>query len=207
MQPSIFKVPLADLEQGPKSVDFDLSLGWLADAFAGTEATAVEPGLLSVEVSKNGREVMVRGRAQVQVTMPCSRTLEPVPIALTPEIFLMLSQASATRPGRSTARRKKGRGAPPTAETKPKKDRGWDDDPPLDSQTAASDTFSGEEVVLDPFVREFLLLDLPMFPVRSDLPPVDKAAIPPAPSDQGEVPIDPRLAPLQAIAERLRKKE
>ena len=68
--------------------------------------------------------------------------------------------------------------------------------------------FDLEKVVLDTFVREFILLDLPMSPTVSDLPSEDKAAIPPAPSAEGSepsAPLDPRLAPLAAIAERLRE--
>ncbi len=212
MSNAAFVVPLADLELGPKTIDFDLSLSWLSAAFTGTEATAEAPGTLSVELVKSGAEVMVRGHAAVRITMPCSRTLEPVHLALEPEIFLMLSPASSTPGVRKPrpARRRKGRAettASAESPAKKKKYRAWDDDPPLDGGSVASDTFDGEQVVLDDFVREFLLLDLPMFPVRSDLPPADKAAIPPAPLEEAEAPLDPRLAPLAAIAERLRKKE
>ncbi|HMR80646.1 MAG TPA: hypothetical protein PKD61_36300, partial [Polyangiaceae bacterium] len=54
--------------------------------------------------------------------------------------------------------------------------------------------------MLDPFVREFLLLDLPMVPVSSDLPTGAIPAIPRPPAESGEKPVDPRLAPLAAIA-------
>ena len=75
---------------------------------------------------------------------------------------------------------------------------------------AAQDTYDGEQVVLDSFVREFILLDLPMTPLRSDLPLAEDAAIAPpsgsADSAAGtEQTVDPRLAPLAAIAHRLRK--
>ncbi len=62
--------------------------------------------------------------------------------------------------------------------------------------------------MLDGFVREFLLLELPMTVRRSDLPSTDDPAIAPPSAEPGGAeprPIDPRLAPLAAIASRLRQ--
>jgi hypothetical protein len=62
--------------------------------------------------------------------------------------------------------------------------------------------------VLDGFAREFLLLELPMFPRRSDLPTDTLAANPPLPADSqpgGQVPLDPRLSPLAELKSRLEK--
>jgi uncharacterized metal-binding protein YceD (DUF177 family) len=57
-------------------------------------------------------------------------------------------------------------------------------------------------VVLDEFIREHLLLELPLFPVRSDLPSEEArvtASLPdPAGTDE-PVKLDPRLAPLAAL--------
>ena len=80
----------------------------------------------------------------------------------------------------------------------------------LSDELAAQDSYDGEQVVLDPFVREFILLDLPMNVMRTDLPPAPDAAIaPPSESSDSshaaEQPLDPRLAPLAAIASRLRQ--
>ncbi|MBM4362314.1 MAG: hypothetical protein FJ104_06510 [Deltaproteobacteria bacterium] len=69
--------------------------------------------------------------------------------------------------------------------------------------------------MLDPFVREFLLLELPLFPLREDLRSDETPAIeapPEAPGSPerapGEAPLDPRLAPLLSLRARLgRKKE
>jgi uncharacterized metal-binding protein YceD (DUF177 family) len=60
--------------------------------------------------------------------------------------------------------------------------------------------------VLDSFVREFLLLELPMSVTRSDLPRADDpATAPPSGGPDEAEHIDPRLAPLAAIASRLRQ--
>ena len=64
--------------------------------------------------------------------------------------------------------------------------------------------FKGEQIELDDFVREFLLLELPMVVTRPDLPAdTDKAYGPPSPELGTERPIDPRLLPLVAIKSRL----
>ena len=65
---------------------------------------------------------------------------------------------------------------------------------------------SGEEVVLDWFFREFILLEIPPYPRRSDLPSSEESlssrplADPPAEA----MPVDPRLLPLLGLANRLR---
>lgn len=214
MEPALV-IPVADLDDGPRSVRFDLTETWLAAALESTEAAPSGPGSLEVELLKNGKQVMVRGHADLVVTMACVRTLAPVNVSLRPEIFLMLSEASraegAQRRERK-ARRKKGRlhTAPAAAKAPKKGHRPWQDDPELSDEAAAHDTYDSEKVVLDRFVREFILLDLPMSPMVSDLPPEDKAAIPPAPASEAlgqDRPLDPRLAPLAAIAKRLREQK
>src|SRR5215471_9992755 len=88
---ALFSVPLADLDYGDRELDEEIPLAWLTQAFEGTEATVRKPGRLTVTLSKNGREVMVRGKARAYVTMPCARTLDPVDFDLEPEIFLLLA--------------------------------------------------------------------------------------------------------------------
>ena len=68
---------------------------------------------------------------------------------------------------------------------------------------ADEDVYDGETVVLDPFVREAILLELPNFPLCS----ASCAGIRPAPptgeQKPAEPPVDPRLAPLGALRDRL----
>jgi uncharacterized metal-binding protein YceD (DUF177 family) len=84
----------------------------------------------------------------------------------------------------------------------------WEETPILDDETAGQDTYEGHEIVLDDFVREFLILELPMFPRRSDLPTDTPAANPPLPAGSqpgGDKPLDPRLSPLAELKSRLEK--
>lgn len=204
-----YVVPIRDLDDGPKNVEFELEDAFLRLALDGTEATWSGPGSLKLEIAKVGGQVMVRGRASVDVTLPCARTLEPVIVPLRPEIFLMLTKvsepAAPARPKARKSRRAPKAGAAEKPAGKKKGYQPWEDDPELGDDDASFDTFEGEELVLDPFVREFLLLDLPMVPVSSDLPTGAIPAIPRPPAESGEKPVDPRLAPLAAIAARMRK--
>jgi len=218
-------VPVADLDRGPKHVEFVLSEAWLRRALEGTDATVVEPGKVEVTFSKNGLAVLVRGKLTADLTLPCVVTLDPVPVPVRTEILLMLSPKSgATTTHETHVARRKARPAkaeiagspekparerPGRAKTTGKGEGHWEETPVLDDETAGQDTFEGHEIALDGFIREFLILELPMFPRRSDLPTGDAAANPPLPADSqagGEKPLDPRLSPLAELKSRLEQK-
>jgi len=221
-------VPVADLDRGPKHVEFPLSEAWLRRALEGTDASVTAPGKLDVTLSKNGQDILVRGMVHADLTLPCVLTLDPVPVAVRTEILLMLSPKSgAAAEGREpgTGGRRRATRAPikekatetaassaekPVRPKKVGKPEGhWDETPVLDDEIAGRDTFDGHEVVLDDFAREFLILELPMFPRRSDLPTDSPAANPPLPADSqagGDKPLDPRLSPLAELKSRLEQK-
>jgi uncharacterized metal-binding protein YceD (DUF177 family) len=197
-----FAVAVADLENGPKVVDFAISEAWLRSALEGTQAEPRGPGRLHAELSKNGREVLVRARAEVSVTVPCVVTLDPLPFELRPEIMLLLSPGEA--PAAAARQKAAPKGAPAAGNARKKKaKKAWSDEPELSDGEAGRDTFHGDQVVLDDFVREFVLLELPMYPRRSDLPSPGDAASAPAPEPAPDAAIDPRLRPLAEIAKRL----
>jgi len=217
---ALFVVPVADIERGPRTVSFTLDEAWLRETFEGTEATPRRAGSATVELSKSGRDIMVRGRVEAAVTMPCVVTLDPLEIDLQPEIFLMLAPAPSEPAGRGGKSERKrsvggatGKQAPSEARAAaPRKQKAHDEDEEgelLDAVSAARDTFEGSQIELDSFFREFLLLELPMFPRRSDLPSSPGPAIgprlvTPEEADEQEPVIDPRLQPLAALRSRLR---
>jgi uncharacterized metal-binding protein YceD (DUF177 family) len=214
-------VPVADLENGPKHAVFNLSEPWLRRALEGTDASVVGPGQLDVTLTKNGSSVLVRGRVTAELTMPCVVTLDPVPVSVSTELVLMLSpQGGATTPHEGHVARRRPRAETADSPAKsgnarhhPPKSHGkseghWEDTPTLDDETAGQDTYDGHEIVLDDFAREFIILELPMFPRRSDLPTDAAAANPPLPADSqpgGDKPLDPRLSPLAELKSRLEK--
>jgi uncharacterized protein len=228
----------------------EITANWLQDALKGTEAIpAGAPGQVRLTLSKNGAEVLVRGRVEAPVVVPCARTLAPIQLELETDLLLLLRRAEpiATSRPRNARGSKEGPGGSSKAKRhqqseadaghrpadriskirhkKPEGRRtrgGLAEDPELSLHDAAQDTFEGERIVLDPFVREFLLLELPMFPVRQDLPSLPVEARPsrpgshePTPAGQGNAehppatapPIDPRLAPLAELKDRLQKKK
>ncbi len=194
---------LGDLEQGPKKATFAITDAWLRSALEGTDAVpSGKPGSVTVELTKTDRDVLVRGRAEVSITVPCVVTLDPLPFELTPEIFLMLEQVAAP------LRPKKPKETPDKPEKAPKRPRKRKDadDVELAPEDVAKDTFSGEDIVLDEFVREFIVLEIPPYPRRSDLPSAEESlsSRPLAGQSSKERPIDPRLEPLQGILQRLR---
>jgi uncharacterized protein len=200
-----FSIPVRDLERSDQRRSWEIPAAWLDWAFADSEAQADgKPGTLELYLKKQGREILVKGRAQAGVTMPCARTLEPVPVALDAEIMLLLTPRPT--PSGSTpkpARRPRNAGPEPrrAERTDPEADDGASER--LSAEQAARDEYSGDHVELDAFVREHLLLELPLFPVRSDLPFEANAATDTPPDDSGAAP-DPRLAPLAALASQLK---
>lgn len=194
-----FVVPVADIEKSQQSLSWEISAEWLMRQLAGTEATPRGPaGQLSVQLAKNGREILVQGNAKVALTMPCARTLDPVDVDVSADIYLLLEPRGTSAATGAKQRRRRGR--PGRAAE--------DAEGGLSSKDAARDTFDSENVVLDDFVREHILLELPMFPLRSDLRSSDSAGIAPpsqaATSSEGRR-VDPRLQPLAEMAERMRK--
>lgn len=204
-----FVVLLADLEDGPQRASYEVGKPWFDWALEATEASASEkPGRLELEITKNSAEVLVRGRLEVEVTLPCARTLTPLTLALEPEVFLMLRQeAESERPVARSRRARQQKDRPTRG--KGTKEKGWAGDPELSPSEAGQDVFTGERIVLDPFLREFVVLELPMFPVAEGLPLPAINATPsrPEPERGASEPLDPRLAPLAELKRRLTAQE
>jgi uncharacterized metal-binding protein YceD (DUF177 family) len=206
---SRFVVSVADLENGPKEVSLSLSEAWLRDVLEPAGASPRGAGSVTLELTKQGHEVMVRGHAKFGVTLPCVVTLDPVDFDLRPEIFLMLKPGPAERRGGEPSGAKKRPGA---ADPKPIKRKKRSNAPSAsaaetapEEDEATRDTYQGDEIVLDDYVREFLLLELPLYPRRPDLPSPEESLVSrPLAGPTSEKSIDPRLAPLAKLAERLR---
>jgi uncharacterized metal-binding protein YceD (DUF177 family) len=213
VQKPSFAVRLADLERGSKKLTFELGVAWLTEALSDANASPQGPGEATVELTKTGGLVVVRGHARAKITVPCVVTLDPVELELAPEIVLQLSRdPDAPERGKGPP---KAEGTKPEAKKKSAKspgqhaDRRLKDDPELGPDEAAADFYRGEEVVLDDFIREFLLLEIPPYPRRSDLPSPEESisSRPLADASDASVeakPLDPRLAPLLGIASRLK---
>lgn len=223
MNRAAFTINLGDLEHGPKHLQSPLTADWVRHVLKDTEVGpgTEDGGVVDVTLTKNGTDVLVQGRLELTVSVPCARTLDPAIYHIHPDVFLMLTPgsgvsgapsrasggkretATATRPKR-TSRRRPNRG-------------GWENDPELSDEDAAQDTYFGDQIVLDDFLREFILLEIPMLPLREDLRGVPFEASSPLPqgaatadarsAETAEEPLDPRLSPLRDLKARLENKE
>ena len=214
---SICTVPVVDLDLDAKSYRWELPISWLEAALVDTEATPVAAGLTQVELTKNGSEIMVRGHASATVSMPCVRTLKPVTVALAADLFLLLTPKATQQPNRSKGKRPKRGSRQPAPEHS------------SHDETASllpEDNYTGDEIVLDPFIREFLILELPMAPhsesesalgleTKGENSMEEPTHLPrPSKGDRVRAPfeieqpivrgIDPRLKPLAELAKKLR---
>ena len=194
---------IKEIEDDPLSKTWSLSQAWLQRALSGTDAQPDQSGgQVSVNAFRQGKQFVVRGKVRVAVTLPCARSLDPAVYDLNPDLFLVLQQRAAADPSRSPRPKRERRRDRESAEA---------DDEILNESDAAFEWFAGDEIALDTFVREQLVLELPMFPLRSDLRSDETPAIQPrsareAQKGPAKTPgVDPRLLPLQAIAEKLKK--
>jgi uncharacterized metal-binding protein YceD (DUF177 family) len=198
-----YVVRVADLEAGPQIIRAPIAPEWIDERLADTEVRSTgENGEVSVSVTKNGADILVRGSLRVPIQVPCARTLDPALYELRPEVFLMLSPSHKRGPARGKDREKRAA----SAEGGKNKQRGkgdWSDDPELSREDAAADTYDGEEVALDEIFREFILLEVPMVPVRMDLRDGSFEASPPLPENSKSE----RLSPFAQLRERLEKKD
>ena len=173
--------PAADIKIDGIAIDVPLSADWLTKLLRDTE---VEPrgegdvsGRLRARLSRSGQDIVVRGTLHVQVEVPCARCLEPAPLAVQAELALLLEPM-------------------PRAELRGPRRQQSDQEREFSAVEAELDVYDGETVVLDDFVREAILLEVPRFPLcRDTCPGIPHQAEEP----DGEEPHDPRLAPLDAF--------
>jgi uncharacterized protein len=177
-----YAIHVAELDAGGKDYRFPVRSGWVRGALEGHEATSSgNEGILAVRASKSGRDVVVHGKLDAELSVPCARCLEPAKLPIHSEISVLFVPAAKLTVHAAGERE-------------------------LTGEEADTFPFEGETVVLDDLVRDELLLEIPMIPLCSE----DCAGMSPTPGlDRGsdEKPIDPRLAPLLELAGRTGKKE
>ncbi|MGK3983429.1 DUF177 domain-containing protein [Sorangium sp. So ce136] len=213
-----FAVSANDIDISGLSLDVSVPTDWLNAELADADVTGRAPGHLSARLSRTGNEIVVRGRVKAPVATPCARCLSPTPLDIDAELSLLLRPAPKAEthgPGHRHRRDDGGRNGAAKAEPKVK-----EAEYEFSAEEADVDTYDGETVVLDPFIREAILLEMPNFPLCSEACP----GIGPAASredreggsstlaggaaeeDEAATGLDPRLAPLSALREKLGQK-
>lgn len=164
-----FAIPVRDLDAAGRPYRFPLRSAWLRGALENTEvATTERDGLVDVRLSKSGHDVVIRGKIEAELVLPCARCLEPARFSVREDL-----SALATEEARSK--------------------RPASDEEELTGEDADVIPYDGETVVLDDLVRDVLLLGIPMIPLCSEACPGISPDLARASGDEG---LDPRLKPL-----------
>jgi uncharacterized protein len=181
---STFVLQIQDLEEAGTDWNFSVRTDWLASALADTELKpGSKDGRFTVRAQRTALDVLVQGHLAIQVAATCARCLGDVPMDVDLALTALYSPEHM-RPQES-------------------------DDIDVRLDEVNRDYYSGAQVVLDPMVRELLLLEAPMKPLCSDS--CEGIALPEhiRPPDEvfgGSVP-DARFAPLLKLKEALTKNE
>jgi uncharacterized protein len=189
-----FVVPIHDLDVTGRDVSLPIPVAWLRGAL---EACEMQPagreGRLEAHFTKTGNDVLVQAQVDVELAIPCARCLKTVELRPNIELALLLHPAATAN---LPKRPKRGPGRAGVED-------GEDEFSP---DEADLDTYEGDEVVLDRFIREAILLESPIFPLCSEgcegIRPASESA-----SLTGQAVTDPRLLPLLELAKRRNMKE
>lgn len=158
MQPLIV-VPANDIDAAGVAVDTELPRDWLKAQLADAEAEPTAVGKISGRVSRSGKaDVVIRCKVSAQLELPCARCLKASPVDVKADLSLLLKPRAAA-PRAASAGSTKARA---TKEKAKEKEYEFSD------AEADLDEYDGERVVLDPWIREAILLELPSFPLCTE---------------------------------------
>ncbi len=184
-----FVLPIEDIDENGKHWSFPVEASWLEEQLADTGLRPTRtrtPGSLEVHAQRSGTDILVRGRLKTAFACDCARCLEDAVIDVDADLTTLLMPESQ----RSAA--------------------SADDDEEVTAEELSRDYYGGDEVVLDPLVRELIVLEEPMQALcREDCPgiPIPEGVKPPADFGREEGDVDPRLAPLLKIKRALAQTE
>ena len=192
---STFVVPAADIDATGLDFNAALPVAWLEASLAVEGLHALEEGSVTTRLSRSGRtSIVVRGKVAAKVTLPCARCLDPAAFDVTGELGLLLQQRTPQKPSpkAKAGAAKAGDATKPAAPKPPSRARGSASgkgsamnlgEYEFSDEEAQEDEYDGENVVLDPFIREAILLELPNFPLcKEDCPGISTAAAAAAPA-------------------------
>lgn len=173
---ALLAVSAHDIDAAGMAVSAELPLGWLEEELADAELRGEAPGKVDVRLSRSGNDIVVRGKVRADLRTPCARCLKPAEVSIDAELTLLLRPEGGPTP--------------------------WEEEHEFTAEEADTDCYDGETVVLDPFVREAILLEVPSFPLCSEdcagIGPAVAAAVEPEAAH-----VDPRLAPIAALRDKL----
>lgn len=172
-----FSIPVSELDAGGKEYRFVVRPAWMRGALEDHEAKAGDrDGSFVVRASKSGHDVVVAGKLEAELRVPCARCLEPFSLPVASDVRVLYVPAATLK-------------TPGSGEYE------------LSGDEADMLPFDGETVVLDDLVRDELMLEVPMIPLCSEACP--GMSTPPGDGEKAlEKGIDPRLSPLLAFRDK-----
>ncbi len=168
-----FSVPARDLDAAGASFRFPIRAPWLRGALEGTNVRpGATDGELELRLSKSGRDVIVRGKLTAELSVECARCLQPTRIVVREPLSALLVPTADLSSGPAS------------------------DEDEVTPDQADVIPYDGETVVLDDFVRDEVLLGVPMIPLCSESCPGIRPQTSPESASPAIDAIDPRLSPL-----------
>ena len=150
-----------DIDQAGMLIDEKIPEGWITSRLGDETFRAVGDGRFWGRLSRSGKsDIIVRGSVKAEIGLPCARCLRDTVNPIRSEISLLLK----FRPGSTDFSRIGERW--PSRERRPPGHRSAEYE--FSSEEADVDEYDGEVVILDDFVREAILLELPNFPLCSE---------------------------------------
>lgn len=191
----LIALAVKDLDQGPKPVHGKLPAAWLSSKLAeanvdgGYPLSATQDGELDAQVGPSGGETyLLQGRVRATVETTCGRCLGPASVPVDADLTLLLVPR-ADDPKR------------PARGRKSKESEGEFEFDPDEADVALYD---GDTIVLDELIREAIVLELPISPLCSESC-AGMALDPSAAAKLASSAIDPRLAKLAELRDKVRK--
>jgi uncharacterized metal-binding protein YceD (DUF177 family) len=173
--------PVIHVDQVPEgeglSLDLALEASWLASVLEGTELASTGPGRARVRFDLDGRDVTLSGDFALRVHAECVACLKPVDLDVASEFQLQLEPAGA----------KPAKGALP-------------DEVELTADELDVDHYEDGRIDLAHWLREQVLLEVPVHPRHPEECPEPLRVDAPAPNEPPSV--DPRLMPLLKFAQK-----
>lgn len=181
-----FVLQLQDIDDAGKDFRFELTPQWLDSNLADSSVRrdpSAGSGWFAVHAQRNGHELLVNGRVQADLVTECARCLGDAHLHVDAPVTALLRQGSAADTVREVE---------------------------LEAEDLDRVSFVGHEVALDELVREHLLVECPMQPLCSSQCPGIEIPnhVRPRPEDfGGGTAVDPRLAPLKQLKQKLSGKQ
>ncbi|MEZ4256332.1 MAG: YceD family protein [Polyangiales bacterium] len=180
-----FVLNIHDIVGSGKEFSFPIEPSWLEAELAGTDVRVLPgapTGRLEVRTHRSGDDVVLESHIEAEIATDCVRCLGDAKMPVSTDVTVLMSPRSSA----------------PAEE---------DDADELSPDELAREYYVGDEIVLDSFVREHILLEVPMQPLCAEsCKGIEIPAHVRPPADFGkEAAVDSRFASLQALADKMKK--